>query len=520
MKNLLCPILTLLSAATLCAQIQVIPQVADGGGWKSTVVLVNTTATETTALLTFFKDTTAGATESWAPPFLEGSSTSINIPAGSAVFLHTSGSAAAVSQGWGQLVAGSGVVAYVIYTFTTGGRAQDATAPAVSASTRILVPFDNTNQLVTALAVVNPNAGSLSISVNFNTSSGVSTAALPTIPAQGQMAFLMPSQFSGTTGKSGLAEFYATSGSFAIIALRANPTGGFTSAPVFPENGAPIISTGTGSGGGGSIAGDITFSGFTIGKITSSAGSQEIAGGQFSAYTHAEWDPPYAGTKVGACLIYQVSYPSTALYPSAPSVFLDAGALSLSGPGLTAGTTVPKLSVPDGPVYELSLPSGTLVGGGTYTLTGSGGTQVDAFKVSATLPDNFAVTNLASITTINRSTPLTLNWTGSGFENVIINVNGTTLGSTVHQVVVTCVVPSSTGTYSIPAEALSYLPVITGGASSLGQVSASTAPAISGTVSSQSATSTTFTPNLVGGGKINYGSFAPSFTVLKSVTIQ
>jgi hypothetical protein len=159
----------LFSMACMCAQEQVIPQVADGGGWRSIVVATNTTSSDTVAAFTFNKDTgTSGATEPWTPPFLEGSAAALNLPAGSSVFLHTPGTAAAVTQGWAQLTAGPGVVAYVIYTYTAPGNPkQDATAPAAATASRILAPFDNTTGLVTTMAVVNPNPIPLSILANF-----------------------------------------------------------------------------------------------------------------------------------------------------------------------------------------------------------------------------------------------------------------------------------------------------------------------------------------------------------------
>jgi hypothetical protein len=248
LRNLI--LTALFSMACVFAQIQVIPQIADGGGWRSVLVLTNTTATTQNVSLLFYLDTTAGATETWIPFFLEGLPTSIN--AASSVFLHTAGTRAVTSQGWAQLIASPGVVAYVIYTYSTNGRDQDATAPAVSSASRILVPFDNTvpadntKPLVTALAVVNPNAEPLTIAANFKLS-GTGTVVQGTplvLPANGQVAILLPAQFPGTAGKSGLAEFYSMTPSGAtlsIIALRANPTGGFTSLETYNESGLPII---------------------------------------------------------------------------------------------------------------------------------------------------------------------------------------------------------------------------------------------------------------------------------------
>jgi hypothetical protein len=228
----------------------VIPQLADGGGWRSTVVLTNTTAvTIDNIALTFYRDDAAigpGFTQLWNLAFHEGSFSG-SLPGGSSVFLHTLGTGP-LSQGWAKLVSSAGVEAYVIYTYSSDGRDQDSTAPAVSSASRILVPFDNTKQgvgsLMTALAVVNPNNLPIAISANFKLAGPVGTIVQGTplnLPSNGQMAFVLPTQFPGTAGQSGLAEFSTTSGSFSIIALRGNPTGGLTSLQVYYETGQPII---------------------------------------------------------------------------------------------------------------------------------------------------------------------------------------------------------------------------------------------------------------------------------------
>jgi hypothetical protein len=247
LRNLI--LTALFSMACACAQLLVIPQVADGGGWRSTLVLTNTTAVAVNGVtLTFLKDITPGVpgqTGPWSPTFTEGSLPS-SIPAGSSIFLHTPGTGA-LAQGWAQVQATAGVEAYVIYTYTANGRDQDATAPAVSSAPRILVPFDNTNGLVTALAVVNPNAQPLTIAVNFKLSGAAGTLVPGNqiqLPSNGQVAFLLATQTPGTAKVSGLAEFYSMTPSganFSIIALRANPTGGFTSLETYNESGSPII---------------------------------------------------------------------------------------------------------------------------------------------------------------------------------------------------------------------------------------------------------------------------------------
>ena len=226
------------------AQTIVMPQIADGGGWQTTIVVSNTTSTTATAALAFYQDSTGGGTQSWSLPLLESISLqNLSLPGGGTIFLHTPGTAATTSQGWGSLQASAGVVCYAIYTYRTAGHQdQDATASGVASASRILVPYDNTNGLVTAIAVVNPTAASETISVSFQSQTGaILTGSLPAMPPNGHSAFVLPTQFPGTAGDHGLAEFSTASGSLSIIALRANPTLAFTSAPVYTESGSPII---------------------------------------------------------------------------------------------------------------------------------------------------------------------------------------------------------------------------------------------------------------------------------------
>src|ERR1039457_5212072 len=107
----------------------VVPQFVDGGGWQTTLVLANTTASAATASLTFYKETGAGggATEPWTPTFLEGSSTqNLSLAAGATLFLHTPGTSPTLTQAWGEATASDGVQIYAVFRTTPGGQ---GTAP-------------------------------------------------------------------------------------------------------------------------------------------------------------------------------------------------------------------------------------------------------------------------------------------------------------------------------------------------------------------------------------------------------
>ncbi len=228
------------------AQSLIIPQVADGG-WQTTFVITSTASTAGVASFSFSMDVGGGADLPWNLPVREVSSLqNIPVPAGSTVILHTLATATITTSGWGTMTASPGIVAYALFTLRVAGRQdQDGTAPASSGATRFLVPFDNTSGFVTSIAFVNLSGASELITAAFRTTGGsVSQAALPSIPVGGHMAFMFPQQFSATGGQSRLAEFYCTTGEFAVIALRTNPTGGFTAAPVYAQTGSPIIVAG------------------------------------------------------------------------------------------------------------------------------------------------------------------------------------------------------------------------------------------------------------------------------------
>jgi hypothetical protein len=131
------------------------------------------------------------------------------------------------------------------------------------------------------------------------------------------------------------------------------------------------------------------------------------------------------------------------------------------------------------------------------------------------------VTNLSSLATINRAQPLTVNWTGTGFDQVSLLIQGDILTTTTTQAVaVSCVVPAAPGTYAVPAAALAYLPAVAAGSQNVGQVSITASPSAGGISSAESGTSTSLTPSLVGGAQVNFGAFTPYISFSLSAAIQ
>ncbi len=289
----------------------IIPQIVDGGGWQTTLVFTNTSSNSAQSSVTFYQETGGGATAPWVPLFVDTNTPqSITIPAGGTVLIHSAGTALTTTIGWALIQGDSSVSAYAIYAQSVTGRPnQDATTPALTASSRVIAPYDNTGGFVTSLAIANAAATSASISVglqNTNDAGPVSPApAAITLPPLGHMSFTMPQQFPATANQSGTAEFTAAAGSISLSALRFDPTGSFASPPTYAEIGGAILGGGgndNGSGNGGS--------GGTTGGGNGGANACTSTGGPIPAFQDFSVDA--SGPNIQSLSITYVNFTGTA----------------------------------------------------------------------------------------------------------------------------------------------------------------------------------------------------------------
>jgi uncharacterized protein (TIGR03437 family) len=256
---------------------------------------------------------------------------------------------------------------------------------------------------------------------------------------------------------------------------------------------------------------NINFGAFVIAKTTSqSTTTQETASGAVLSFTPSEWTILNSGPVFGACRLYDRTYPQAGKDPGTPDSFLNAGTrLPLSGPNLAAGSGLSVSATPSGPSYLMSMNLGTLASG-TYTISGTGGADVGPFSSTTVFPASFTATNFSSITTINRSQPLTFTWTGTGIDQVgIIIATSLTTGGLQHLTTLQCNVPSGPGTYTVPAAALATLLPATSSGTSFGNVT------ITG-INTQGK----FTANLTKGGQLDIGTFWSEIGAGKNIAVQ
>ena len=233
------PVLTIPAAP---APNQLLSQLADGGGlggWQTTFVLVNLDAQPAAFTLRF-----------WGPngvPLsvpISGQATPVTtlantIAAGGTQTITTVGGATPLITGWTELVSNSAVGGVAVFRQRALGRTDNEAAVTATASGRsFLLPYENTEDFVTSMALVNTNSNPtpVNISVTLRDESGyVIGTDLIQLASRGQTSFRLIDRFPLLVNRRGVVEFTTNGPDISGLGLRFNPSGAFTSFPAMPR---------------------------------------------------------------------------------------------------------------------------------------------------------------------------------------------------------------------------------------------------------------------------------------------
>lgn len=259
----------------------------------------------------------------------------------------------------------------------------------------------------------------------------------------------------------------------------------------------PVAATGTtcsNSSGGGSGAssdpnptpaeisawsarGSYTSGGVTVNRATTYTGTtatktdkasalfQKTEGADLGKMLRGELpaDLPTLTPVAGSCVVYL----STSLrdpYPNLTRTNLDAGPqLAITGPN--GERAIPRqTNQVAGPTYDTRTAlANTYLSPGLYTSTGPGGAAVGAFSGSFNVVNDLVVTNPTDFaTTISRSAPLTVRWTG-GEPETYLTIQGVSYSATFVATTFTCIEKTSAGQFTVPAGVVSQLPATSAG---------------------------------------------------------
>ena len=219
------------------------PEVASEGNWTTTFTLVNKgTGTSQVNLSAFAQ---SGLPLTLPLAMVQSSTNSI----GSAVTQNLSANASLIVQSGGpdtspllaggaQLSATGTVDGFAVFHIDSSS--QEAVVPLETRNaSSYLLAFDDTNSVLTGVAIENVSTQAANVNVIVRNDSGVQIGTgVVTLPASGETLFVLSDQFSFTANIRGTAEFDTPiGGQISVMGIRYTPPGTVTTIPILANVG-------------------------------------------------------------------------------------------------------------------------------------------------------------------------------------------------------------------------------------------------------------------------------------------
>ncbi len=226
----------------------VVSQVAAGGGWDTTIWLVNRNpgpiqikivfrGDEGSALTLPFTVTQAGVSKQVTASTIE------ETIAPNTTLVAATGAVSSSTQGWAEVLSSNALGGFAVFRYAG---ASEVTVPLISQSTSsFTMPFDQTGGYKTGVALVNLSGWQANLSVTVWDQYGNQILSQPFSLAQadgsghGHDSFMLADRLPATAGTRGIVQFQSIQatpmlppGTLTGVGLRASPGGFFTSLPI------------------------------------------------------------------------------------------------------------------------------------------------------------------------------------------------------------------------------------------------------------------------------------------------
>lgn len=203
-----------------------IPHLVDGLVWQTSITVINLESHSTSLNVLFFND---NGTDLYLPVVGLGSTrgVSVTLPASGSLTFQTTGTQPTVAEGWALLSQSNSdsVGSFAIFRLSYPGlQQQEAVIPTVNQfDDHFILPFDNTAQFLTGVAVANPTLRAVSIPVAIRNEKGqIIDRQSFSLGAYNHTAFVLPDKWKATAGIRGTVEFQTTGFGVGALGLRFN----------------------------------------------------------------------------------------------------------------------------------------------------------------------------------------------------------------------------------------------------------------------------------------------------------
>ncbi len=242
MKRVLWILIWILTATVLCSAqtIFYFPQVADGGGWKTTIFITNPAAANanlSNVTITFTKSNgtafNVAFVDAAGSPAGSGNTLSFQIAGGQSRKFVSTGASASVETGFATVSGTAAVAGTAVFSQFSGTRLlSEAGVPSSQALVRQAVFVDTLGGFSTGVAMANPNSGSANLVLSLLNSEGVQVmSTTQTLLANNHVARFTGELFAGSQPLAGSLQI-VSSLAIPAIALRFSPDfSAFTTLP-------------------------------------------------------------------------------------------------------------------------------------------------------------------------------------------------------------------------------------------------------------------------------------------------
>ena len=218
-------------------------QIASGGSWKTTLTLLNFSATQRSVKLLFRRDDGSAlvlplvVTQRGSSQIATNSSVERTVEPGSTLLVESEGLASSPTLvGWAELVSSGPLAGFAIFRARDqDGRDSEGTATLEYSSFAILIlPYDNSAGFSTGVAIVNRTNDAVIVNATIRDDNGIQLdLQAVALGPMGHTSFAIADRFPAASRRRGFIEFKNTAGgAITGLGLRFNPYGSFTSVPV------------------------------------------------------------------------------------------------------------------------------------------------------------------------------------------------------------------------------------------------------------------------------------------------
>jgi len=220
-----------------------VSQIASGGGWKTTMTLVNLLPTRQSVRVAFRGDDGRPltlplvVTQQGTSQAATASSVDRTVEPGATLLVESEAPASSATLvGWAEVISSGPVSGFAIFRQRgQDGRDAEGTAPLESSrASSLVLPFDNTAGFATGVALVNSATEAVIINATIRDDNGAQIGLQAVaLPAMGHTSFAVADRFSVTNSRRGIIELQNTAGgAITGLGLRFSPFGSFTSVPI------------------------------------------------------------------------------------------------------------------------------------------------------------------------------------------------------------------------------------------------------------------------------------------------